>query len=1723
MTLYLTVCLLLLATDTAVNSASAPEGLFMSNGTHILFSAKSNSLSSFVSVFSQEQGHIVGLAVDIQQGVVFWSDVSVSTKGIWRGDVDGENALQNTRRIVDSDIFEVNGLTVDWVSQHIYWTDGRKRTVEVANYDGSSRHILSIGGLQSPRGIVVDPVESYLYWNDQGSRKIERSRLDGSDRKMIVTVDAAHRQPNQMAMHDSKLYWVEAYSQELWRCESDGSQAQKVAALKAQTSDDPAFGLAITSSGQSIVSVWRQASIISVKVDGSDLQKSGLTLLGSKAVFSLAYSAASLQPAGTSACQSSGCSHICLLKDKTTPRCACPSFGGLALDTDKKRCRQPANGVLLYALADEGIVGFIDPNGAETTDRFLIGRSLRPVAVAYDPVHKVVYWSDVYEHTVHQANFDGSNHKIFLRSSTHSIGVVDGLSVDAKHGRLYYSNMGTTHVNGMAYTWHHIETIKFDGSGRRTVVTRAEKPRALWIDTDHNHLYYTSWGSQASVVRTNLDGTEPLVVLQNMDNPNGLAVGPGGKLYVIDSHDKTNRGNENYPRAKKEGTLYKSDKDGTDLAEVSGLSLELPFGLAVSSDKIYISDWKKNAILSVSGNTVTTLMSDVNTPMALFFSPVTKSFGGDTCASSDCNDICLVTPADGATCTCNSYKPKVLQTDLKACNVPSKFLLFADMDSIKMIGLDGTPDKAVYTLVQGNGYFSNFVAIAYNHATHTVYYSGVDRGKIYSVPMDGSANPSVFYSTGHVIDGLALDSANSRLYWTVYTTGDIAYKELSGDNNSTVFLAGDKTRKPRALLEHQGYIYWTEWGDKARVARKSVSSGSDETILSAANAEGLDRLNGLSIMKDKLYIGDASGRVFESTLDGSSAKRLRYISASHIYSLYAENDVLWYTDWKAHSLSRVNLDTGRVEVLATGLMRPSQVIVHYDGAPTVCPTTHNCEETCNAVPGGYECSCPDGEMLKLDKAHCERAVSKYVEVDSSQCVGKIGALKGNKVCGRKIGSTDVKAVCKAGHGGSSCDACSKNHFKSGAGDEDCTACSSGSVATGTGNTACKCSGSNVWDWKDNQCSATRPGTCPVISMQHDSICGSSTCSGESDCTKMGQKCCSVAGCGSSGNKHCVNPVSLTECVYEGTIYQVGATFSPNPCMKCRCDFDKTFGDHRYGNAVCSVTDCPVLECPSGRPTKVSGQCCPVCKAPDRCPDSVTETLQVDDKSNCVDFKPDWATETLQFCWTKSNDHKQTAKFKFPGLTNPCEVKVIVVDEISPKITCPQDQVQYTSKDELKIEFAQPTATDNVGLSKITRTAGGNDFPVGKATMVVFTVTDKAGNKAKCSFEVTVKKQAAAVQACKVPRPTHALLKCNDKLSCDLLCDGHYVRGPGSEQSHYECNAGTWSPPFKDSFTNLACVLKKKQVVSSSISFQLTVEADQVVFLKASLEDYIKDKFIIRSKFGNRIKLLIIIKGQDRRIRRTKRATRQMDVTIEFYIELDETDEERQKKEAEDAKKELDKLSGDLEGRLAEDIKRNEVKLDADGNNDGVEVINFKSTQAQVGCLPGEQKIESYCVVCPVGTFYERATKKCVLCAKNKYQELEGQTQCRSCPARTHSVPGSYVQAQCIADEEVKTASTFPLIIVIAAAAGVVVLIIIIIVIVVVCKRRNSSPDQEPAPRDQAHTNEAYYMQPMKGKEESEYEDIPADHAPEPPKKESEYAGLGKSQKEANIYDKVQHK
>lgn len=92
------------------------------------------------------------------------------------------------------------------MSTQIYWTDGGRNSVEVAELDGSNRKVLFWTGLgkfsnkvmftnegickltdcffiDSPRAIALHYEYGLMFWSDWGtSAKIERADMDGNNR-----------------------------------------------------------------------------------------------------------------------------------------------------------------------------------------------------------------------------------------------------------------------------------------------------------------------------------------------------------------------------------------------------------------------------------------------------------------------------------------------------------------------------------------------------------------------------------------------------------------------------------------------------------------------------------------------------------------------------------------------------------------------------------------------------------------------------------------------------------------------------------------------------------------------------------------------------------------------------------------------------------------------------------------------------------------------------------------------------------------------------------------------------------------------------------------------------------------------------------------------------------------------------------------------------------------------------------------------------------------------------------------------------------------------------------------------------------------------------------------------------------------------------------------------------------------------------------------------------
>ena len=50
-----------------------------------------------------------------------------------------------------------DGIAVDWIADHIYWTEADTKKIEVARLDGSFRRVVISKDLMNPRAIVVYP------------------------------------------------------------------------------------------------------------------------------------------------------------------------------------------------------------------------------------------------------------------------------------------------------------------------------------------------------------------------------------------------------------------------------------------------------------------------------------------------------------------------------------------------------------------------------------------------------------------------------------------------------------------------------------------------------------------------------------------------------------------------------------------------------------------------------------------------------------------------------------------------------------------------------------------------------------------------------------------------------------------------------------------------------------------------------------------------------------------------------------------------------------------------------------------------------------------------------------------------------------------------------------------------------------------------------------------------------------------------------------------------------------------------------------------------------------------------------------------------------------------------------------------------------------------------------------------------------------------------------
>ena len=115
---------------------------------------------------------------------MFWTDWGNASKI----EKCGMNGNSSTRQvIVDKNVGWLNGLTIDYILNRIWWTDARLDTIESADINGNHRRIVLKGNsLEHPFGISL--FLDNMYWTDWKSDEVYRAnKFTGEDEVTLAT------------------------------------------------------------------------------------------------------------------------------------------------------------------------------------------------------------------------------------------------------------------------------------------------------------------------------------------------------------------------------------------------------------------------------------------------------------------------------------------------------------------------------------------------------------------------------------------------------------------------------------------------------------------------------------------------------------------------------------------------------------------------------------------------------------------------------------------------------------------------------------------------------------------------------------------------------------------------------------------------------------------------------------------------------------------------------------------------------------------------------------------------------------------------------------------------------------------------------------------------------------------------------------------------------------------------------------------------------------------------------------------------------------------------------------------------------------------------------------------------------------------------------------------------------------------------------------------------
>ncbi|XP_067677199.1 low-density lipoprotein receptor-related protein 4-like [Haliotis asinina] len=183
-------------------------------------------------VVDEDASTVYGLAYDWVHKNLYWVDALPDSEAVRVRSL----RRMTTKTIVDRELGKPRAITVYPSKGWVFWTNwALSATIERCGMDGTNRKVLINDAIKWPNGITLDYDTERLYWTDAGLEMLSSSDIDGSNRRILLhNIGVPREHLFSVSLYGDWVYWTDWINRALKR--ANKHTGQNITSYRVNTS-----------------------------------------------------------------------------------------------------------------------------------------------------------------------------------------------------------------------------------------------------------------------------------------------------------------------------------------------------------------------------------------------------------------------------------------------------------------------------------------------------------------------------------------------------------------------------------------------------------------------------------------------------------------------------------------------------------------------------------------------------------------------------------------------------------------------------------------------------------------------------------------------------------------------------------------------------------------------------------------------------------------------------------------------------------------------------------------------------------------------------------------------------------------------------------------------------------------------------------------------------------------------------------------------------------------------------------------------------------------------------------------------------------------------------------------------------------------------------------------------------------------------------------------------